>query len=143
MGCHTTSNVSPLSAVPTRQILLVDDDPALLDILPRTLNLRIAHVAVMACDSAEAALEHLQSGPYDLVITDLNMPHMNGMALIREIKTRFPTLAILVMTGHGDEQAEHRAVQAGVDGFILKPFDRKELTDVVERLLEHPGRSRA
>lgn len=140
MGCQTTSNVSRISALPTRQILLVDDDAALLEVLPRTIELRVSHIAVTACDSAEAALAHLQSGHYDLVITDLNMPKMNGLALVRRIKAMFPGVTILVITGHGDEVAEREAKRAGVDGFILKPFDRIELTAAVERLLEQSER---
>lgn len=136
MGCQTTTNVSQLSALPTRQILLVDDDAALLDVLPRTIELRIAQVAVTACDSAEAALAHMRSDHYHLVITDLNMPKISGLALVRQIKTMFANMAILVITGHGDEEAEHQAMQAGVDGFIRKPFDRIDLAATIERLLE-------
>ena len=137
MGCETTTNVSKLSALPTRQILLVDDDAALLDVLPRTIELRIAQVAVTACDSAEAALTHMLSGHYHLVITDLNMPRISGLALVRQIKAKFADIPILVITGHGDEEAEHQAMQAGVDGFIRKPFDRIDLAAVIERLLKH------
>src|SRR5687767_14694082 len=103
MGCQTTSNGSEVSVLPTRQILLVDDDSALLDVLPRTIELRIMQVTVTACDPAEAALAHVQSSHYDLVITDLNMPRMNGLALVRQIKAILPAMPILVITGHGDE----------------------------------------
>lgn len=140
MGCQTTSNASEVSVLPTRQILLVDDDSALLDVLPRTIELRIVQVTVTACDSAEAALAHIQSGRYDLVITDLNMPRMNGLALVRQIKTIVPAMPILLITGHGDEEAEQQAMQAGVEGFILKPFDRLDLTATIERLLESTKR---
>jgi CheY-like chemotaxis protein len=140
MGCQTTSNTSDVSARPTRQILLVDDDLALLDVLPRTIELRIMQVTVTACDSAEAALANLQSGHYDLVITDLNMPRMNGLILVRRIKALLPSIPILVITGHGDEETEHQAMQAGVDGFILKPFDRLDVAAAIERLLENPRR---
>lgn len=140
MGRHTTADVSEVSPLPTRRILLVDDDSALLDVLPRTIELRIAQVAVTACDSAEAALERIQSGRYHLVITDLNMPRINGLTLIRRIKPMFPEMAILVITGHGDNEAEHQARQAGVNGFIRKPFDRRDFTATIERLLEHPER---
>jgi len=136
MGCQTTTNVSHVSARPTRQILLVDDDAALLDVLPRTIELRIAQVAVTACDSAEAALAHMGSGHYHLVITDLNMPRISGLALVYQIKAMYPNMAILVITGHGDEEAEHHAMEAGVDGFIRKPFDRIEFAATIERLLE-------
>ncbi len=137
MGCQTTSNASEVSALPTRQILLVDDDAALLDVLPRTIELRIVQVTVTACDSAEAALAHIQSGHYDLLITDLNMPRMNGLALVRQIKAIMPAIPVLVITGHGDEEAEQQAMQAGVEGFIPKPFDRLDLTVAIERLLEN------
>lgn len=136
MGCQTTTNVSQVSALPTRQILLVDDDAALLDVLPRTIELRIAQVAVTACDSAEVALAQMQLGHYHLVITDLNMPRISGLALVRQIKAMFANMAILVITGHGDEEAEHQAMQAGVDGFVRKPFDRIDLAATIERLLE-------
>src|SRR5688500_18346489 len=116
MGCQMSSNASDVSALPTRQILLVDDDTALLDVLPRTIELRIMQVTVTACDSAEAALSHLQSGQYNLVIRDLNLPRMSGLALVREIKALLPAVPILVITGRGDEEAEHQAMQAGVDG---------------------------
>jgi two-component system C4-dicarboxylate transport response regulator DctD len=139
MGCQTTSNASEVSALPTRQILLVDDDSALLDVLPRTIELRIAQVTVTACDSAEAALAHVQSNRYDLVITDLNMPRINGLTLVRQIKALLPEMPILIITGHGDEAAEHQAMQAGVDGFILKPFDRLDLAAAIERLLDNAG----
>lgn len=140
MGCQTTTNVSHVSTRPTRQILLVDDDEALLDVLPRTIELRIAQVTVTACDSAEAALVHLRADHYDLVITDLNMPRISGLALVHQIKVIFPKIAILVITGHGDEEAERHAMQAGVDGFIRKPFDRIDLAASIERLLESPER---
>ena len=136
MGCQTMSNVSQVSALPTRQILLVDDDAALLDVLPRTIELRIAQVMVTACNSAEAALALMQSRHYHLVITDLNMPRIHGLALVRQIKAMFANMAILVITGHGDEETEHQAMQAGVDGFIRKPFDRIDFAATIERLLE-------
>ena len=79
MGCETTSNVSTKSLVPTREILLVDDDAGLLEVLPQTIEYHLAQVRVTACDSAEAALRHIHSGHYDLVITDLNMPGMKGL----------------------------------------------------------------
>lgn len=137
MGCQTTSNAPGIAARQTRRILLVDDDAALLDVLPRTIELRIMHVTVTACDSPEAALAQIQSSHFDLIITDLNMPRMDGLSLVRQIKATFPAMPILIITGHGDEEAEHRAMQAGVDDFILKPFDRLEFAAAIERLLEN------
>ena len=90
MGCETTSNVSTKSLVPTREILLVDDDAGLLEVLPQTIEYHLAQVRVTACDSAEAALRHIHSGHYDLVITDLNMPGMKGLEFTRRVKALCP-----------------------------------------------------
>jgi two-component system C4-dicarboxylate transport response regulator DctD len=134
MGCETTSNVSAPHV--TRHILLVDDDTALLTILPETIEFRIAYVTVTACDSAEAALKHLDTRDYDLLITDLNMPGIKGLELVRKVKSVFPEMAVLIMTGHGDDRIEAQARAAGVNAFIRKPCDPHGLVTEIERALE-------
>lgn len=99
------------------------------------ITFRLAAIIVTACDSAEAALEHIGSNGYDLVITDLNMPGMKGLTLVWAIKVKCPDIPILVITGHGDDEAERQARHAGADGFLQKPFDRDHLIAVIERLL--------
>jgi DNA-binding NtrC family response regulator len=107
MGCETTSNVSAPHVA--RHILLVDDDTALLTILPETIEFRMAQVTITACDSAETALEHLHRREYDLVITDLNMPGVKGLELVLKVKSVFPDLAVVVITAHGDDGIEAQA----------------------------------
>jgi two-component system C4-dicarboxylate transport response regulator DctD len=142
MGCETTSNVSTKSLVPTREILLVDDDAGLLEVFPQTIEYHLAQVRVTACDSAEAALRHIHSGHYDLVITDLNMPGMKGLEFTRRVKALCPETAVLIITAHGDEEVQREAVRAGADGFIRKPFDRNQVTVSVEEALQRSSRPR-
>ena len=134
MGCETTPNVPAPHAA--RHILLVDDDMALLTILPETIEFRMAQVTITACDSAETALEHLRRCEYDLVITDLNMPGVKGLELVRKVKSVFPDLAVVVITAHGDAGIEAQARQAGVNAFIRKPFDPHSLITAIELALE-------
>jgi DNA-binding NtrC family response regulator len=126
MGCETTSNVSrPLL---TRHILLIDDDTALPDALPETIELRLAQVMVTACDLAVAALDHIETREYDLVITDLNMPGQESqMDISGHARSRHH--------GHGDDGVEAQARQAGAKGFIRKPFDRNGFMTAIERAL--------
>jgi len=140
MGCETTSNVSTKSLVPTREILLVDDDAGLLEVLPQTIEYHLAQVRVTACDSAEAALRHIHSGQYDLIITDLNMPGMKGLEFTRHVKALCPDTAVLIITAHGDGDVQREAERAGADGFIRKPFDRNQVTVAVEQALQRSSR---
>jgi two-component system C4-dicarboxylate transport response regulator DctD len=140
MGCDITSNAATLSQVPIREILLVDDDPALLDVLPQTIEHHVAQVTVTACDSAETALRHIAARTYDLVITDLNMPGMKGLEFIRRVKALCPHLVVLVISGHGDEAAQEEVFQAGCTGFLKKPFDPNEVIRMIKQGLQHASR---
>ncbi len=67
-------------------VLIVDDDPALLQALPQTLYLRIPGVKVDTCDSAWEALKQIQEHDYDAIVSDIKMPGMDGLALLTKIK---------------------------------------------------------
>src|SRR5207249_4428793 len=71
-------------------VLIVDDDPALLQALPEALRLRMPEVTVETADSAAAALERVAARDYDAIVTDIKMPGMDGLALLAEIRTRWP-----------------------------------------------------
>ena len=84
------------------RIMVVDDDPALLEALPETLRLRMNGVTVDTADSAAAALDRIASQNYDAIVTDIKMPGMDGLALLSEIRARRPDTPILIITGHGE-----------------------------------------
>jgi two-component system, sensor histidine kinase and response regulator len=106
------------------RVLIVDDDPALLQALPEALRLRMGGVTVETADSAAAALERIAASDYDAIVTDIKMPGMDGLALLTEIQTRRPGTPTLIITGHGENELVVRALRGGAYDFIQKPIDR-------------------
>ena len=106
------------------RILIVDDDPALLDALAGALRLRMPEVAIDNCDSASAALQRISEIDYDAVVTDIKMPGMDGLALLQEIQAVEPELPTLLITGHGQHDLAVQALRGGAFDFIQKPIER-------------------
>jgi DNA-binding NtrC family response regulator len=107
-------------------VLIVDDDPALLEALPEALRLRLDPIDVDTCDSAAVALERIEARDYDAIVTDIKMPGMDGLALLAEIRARRPTTPTLLITGHGEDDLAARALKGGAYDYISKPIDRDQ-----------------
>ncbi|MGB0592194.1 MAG: sigma-54-dependent transcriptional regulator [Myxococcota bacterium] len=120
-----------------RHVLVVDDDEALGKVLEALL--RQGGLCVASVTSGKAALEALERRPFDLVITDLRMPGMDGMALLESLGARWPALPVVMLTAHGTVPLAVEAMKAGAREFILKPFDRAELLYVVGAQLKQLG----
>jgi two-component system response regulator GlrR len=118
-------------------ILLVDDDPALLRLLAIRLN--AAGYDVMTADNGAHALAQLAVHYPHLVITDLQMDGMDGLALFDTIHRSHPTLPVIILTAHGTIPEAVAATQRGVFGFLTKPFDGKDLLVQVEKALRLSG----
>ena len=118
-------------------ILLVDDDPDILKLV--SLRLTAAGHAVREADSGERALALLAASRPDLVITDLKMDGMDGLALFDEIRKQAPTLPVIILTAHGTIPDAVAATKRGVFAFQPKPFDGKHLLDQVEQALKFSG----
>src|SRR5688572_13433031 len=106
------------------RVLIVDDDPALLQALPETLRLRMGGVVVETANSAPAALDRIMAEDYDAIVTDIKMPGMDGLELLAEIRARRPGTPTLIITGHGENELVVRALRGGACDFIQKPIDR-------------------
>ncbi len=119
------------------RVLIVDDDPDLLRLL--TFRLEGADYAVESADSAERALARLSVATPQLVITDLRMSGMDGMALFENIHKSNPTLPVIILTAHGTIPDAVAATQRGVFGYLTKPFDSKELLQQVEKAVAVSG----
>ncbi len=119
------------------RILIVDDDPDLLRLL--TFRLEGADYAVDSADSAERALARLSVAIPQLVITDLRMSGMDGMALFENIHKSNPALPVIILTAHGTIPDAVAATQRGVFGYLTKPFDSKDLLQQVERAVALSG----
>ncbi len=111
------------------KILLVDDDRGLLELV--SMRLSASGYAVTTAESGEAALAHLRLSPPDVVVTDLRMDGMDGMALFEAIHRDTPELPVVILTAHGTIPAAVAATQRGVFGFLTKPFDSSALLETV------------
>jgi len=120
-----------------RKILAVDDDPDLLRLL--TIRLKSAGYDVTAVDSAEKALAQLSVARPHLVVTDLRMSGMDGMALFDAIHQTQPTLPVIILTAHGTIPDAVAATKRGVFGYLTKPFDAQALLEEVGRALAVGG----
>jgi two-component system response regulator GlrR len=123
--------------MPQGRILIVDDDSDLLRLL--TFRLEGAGYNVESADSAEQALARLSASTPQLVITDLRMSGMDGMALFENIHKSNPALPVIILTAHGTIPDAVAATQRGVFGYLTKPFDSRELLQQVERALTLSG----
>ena len=112
------------------KILVVDDDANLLELLSDTLE-TIGYLARRACDGIEA-LQRLKEEKFDLMITDIKMPGLDGMALLKKARRYYPTLPVLFITGVVSPEVIGRA---SPDGFLAKPFRISHLEGLIEDTL--------
>ena len=113
------------------RILLVEDDRALREALSDTLL--IGGCEFTAVDSAEAALVALQREAFGLVVSDVNMPGMDGHQLLGLIRARYPQLPVLLMTAFGAVERAVDAMRQGAADYLVKPFEPKVLLELVAR----------
>jgi DNA-binding NtrC family response regulator len=116
------------------RIIVVDDEPAIRFSLGELLG--GAGHDVRLAEHAPAALASLEGAPADLVISDLRMPAMSGMALLEEMRARFPDTLFVLMTAHGDERVAVQALRLGAFDYVPKPFDNDEIRALVTRAHE-------
>lgn len=117
-------------------VLIVDDDPALLQALPQTLYLRIPGVKVDTCDSASEALKQIQEHDYDAIVSDIKMPGMDGLALLTKIRELRPETPTLLITGHGEHELAIQALRGGAYDYIQKPIDREYCITALRRAIQ-------
>lgn len=115
---------------------MVDDEEDMLWMLQRNLNKGMEDVEILAANSAEKALAILSDTPVHLVITDINMPGMNGLDLLIEINNRFPETAVIIMTAYPSNAYENKAMMGGCLRFIEKPFDINDVRTIVKETLK-------
>jgi len=117
------------------QILVVDDEKTLRSIVSKALA-KLGHRCVTAANGEEA-LALANKRAFDLVITDLKMPKMDGLILIEWLRKGRPEIPIIIMTGYGDLQSARKALRLGVSDYLVKPFEGlAEVQAAVQRALE-------
>lgn len=118
----------------TRRILAVDDELQSLKLLHQILTMLDDVVVVAAIDGVQA-LDFADSSPFDLVITDMKMPGMDGLELIRRLKAHNREIPVVVLTGFPDVRNAVESMKLGAAEYLSKPFEKEELLGLVEALL--------
>lgn len=118
-----------------RRVLIVEDLEDSRQSLQDLLQIAVPHAEVDAAEDGLRALELLAERPYALVITDLRMPKASGMGLLREIKERELSCAVVIITGHGGVREAVEAMRLGAYDFLTKPVDPQQLVLLVDRVL--------
>ena len=122
------------------RILVVDDDKQLADMLVNYL-IHLGYQAVAAYGGYDA-LSTLKQGDFQLIITDLNMPDMDGIKLLEAAKSLDKRVVVVVITGYGTIESAVEAIKKGAYDFIPKPFNMEELEIIVNRAMERHSLSR-
>ncbi len=118
----------------TARILLVDDSPDTLEVLER--NLAKHGFTVMTALDAREAMAILERSSVDLLITDVRMPGMNGLELLRHVRETFPDTQVMLITGYATIEGAVEAMKTGAEEYLSKPFTTEELLAAVGRVLE-------
>ena len=116
-----------------KPILIVDDDPQMRLALNEAVQ-RLGFSTVL-CDSGASALEKLNQSAYSLVVTDMNMPKMDGLTLLREIRGKIGHLPVLVITGFGTIDNAVKTMKEGATDYLLKPFSFDSLKERIESIM--------
>lgn len=114
------------------RILLVDDDDSLRRVLSFKLTQR-GYILETAADGNQA-IERLRSSDFDLLITDIRMPGINGIELLNRLQTICPEIGTIVITAHGSDNLKEEAHRLGVVVYLTKPFEDKEMFDAIESI---------
>lgn len=129
---------------PKTRFLVVDDFSTMRRIV-RNLLKELGFANVDEAEDGAVALQKLKSSPYDFVVTDWNMPNMDGLTLLQNIR-RTPELKhlpVLMITAEAKKENIIAAAQAGASGYVVKPFTAATLAEKLDKIFEKMGRGRA
>jgi two-component system response regulator YesN len=125
------------------RVLLVDDDPQMVRLVEAVIHKEFPRsIQIMTAVDAAVASQYLEANIVDLLITDLEMPGLNGLELLRIAKRRNVWTQVLLLTGHSNLDALINVMESGASDYLLKPLDRHELTDAVQAVLSRLHRWR-
>lgn len=115
-----------------KRILFVDDEPRVLDALQRLLRPQRHHWEMVFVTSGEAALAALAERPFDVIVSDMRMPGMDGATLLRAVQARYPEMVRIILSGYSERESSLRTLPVAHQ-FLSKPCDPRVLREVIER----------
>jgi excisionase family DNA binding protein len=115
------------------RVLVADDEESIREMLARTLIL--ADYEVHTVGDGQAAVDRLRAEAFDLLITDLSMPRLDGLAVVREVRRLYPTMPVVIITGYSSEASAIEAINLGVSGYLTKPFKISKVLTVAAHAL--------
>jgi len=117
------------------RILVVDDERDMLALLERIVSEKTEHRVVVET-GGPAGLERFRQGPFDLVITDLKMPKMDGIKLLEELKKIDPDVAVVIMTAYATIETAVEAIRKGAYDYIMKPFRKERILLTIDKVMQ-------
>ena len=126
-------SVAPVPVSSRPRVLVVDDEASIRDLLSRMLAL--AEYDVDVASNGRSAVDQMQRSRYNLLIVDLRMPGMDGMAVVKEARRLDADLPVVIITAHPTEATAIEAVNLGVSGFLMKPFAMPKLLEITAKAL--------
>lgn len=117
----------------TQWVLVVDDEASVREFVERALN--YAGYAVMAVDSGHAALQELERRHFDLILTDIVMPDLDGIALALKVAKQYPKTKVMIMTGYANQRERAHNLDFLAHDVVAKPFTLEEIGQKVHKVL--------
>ena len=118
-------------------VLVADDDPSILEILK--LGFRTKGYEVITDSDGKSAIQAIEQNRPDLLVLDIEMPHLTGIEVLRHLRKDWPALPVVIMTAHGTISLAVEAMKEGATEFITKPFEMEQLLLVIQKALEREG----
>lgn len=119
------------------QILIVEDSPTMRSLLTASLEMLEGPVKIVEVGSGFEALRHLPRERFDLIVTDINMPDINGLELVSFVKTSeaYRAIPLVIVSTEGSERDRDKGLSLGAEAYLVKPFEPEELRDLAQALL--------
>jgi len=117
----------------TKSFLVVDDSATMRQLIVMTLK-KMGCTAITEAQNGRDGLEKLAAKSVDIVLTDIDMPDMNGLDFIQQARTQYSTLPIVILSTHGDDNTRDKGLALGANDYLTKPLSGSKLTDLLERV---------
>jgi YesN/AraC family two-component response regulator len=114
-----------------KSFLVVDDSATMRQLIAMILR-KMGYAKISDAANGKIALERLESDSPDIVLTDINMPEMDGLEFIEKARAKYPKLPIVILSSFGDDAIRDNGLQLGANGYLTKPLSRPMLAEVLE-----------